>query len=155
MSSSSSPYARPWATTGLVGPEGQDYQDSPLKPAPLRLPSKTTPSTPKLISRLSQSQRDGQSTPPVKRAQVRTTAPSLAGLVSKFEILEAMNTVDSGVPVLQYRTLDAMNPSKGESHPMDSPVGMLEAPGTHPVLAWKPSSGSVSPLLRGSHSARE
>lgn len=152
MSSSSSPFARPPATTGLVGVEARDYEDSPLKPAPLRLASKTKPSTPKLISRLSQNRREGQYIPPVQRTQVKTTAPSLASLASKFEIQGAKSSVDSKAP---HRTLDATTRSQNVSTPTDSPVRMPEVPETRQVLAREHSSGSVSPLSRGSHSVRE
>jgi hypothetical protein len=156
MSSSSSPYTRPRATTGLVGTEARDYQNSPLKPAPLRIPSKTRPSTPKLISRLSQSQRDGQSTPPTQYTEVRTTTTSLAGLVSKFEILGAMNNVGGKAPVPPpHRTLEVTTPSADVSPPVHSPVDMPEVAGARHHLARKPSSGSISPLSQGSHSVWE
>ncbi|KAB5571833.1 hypothetical protein GE09DRAFT_1268116 [Coniochaeta sp. 2T2.1] len=111
MSSSSPPFTRPRASKAL---EPQSYQDSPLKPAPLRIPSKTRPSTPKLISRLSRSQRDGHvsASEPATQHTFRTTAPSLAGLVSKFEILDAVNkNANKGAIPSTSRTYDVNTPS--------------------------------------------
>jgi len=156
MPSSSSPYTRPRATTDFLGTAAQDFQNSPLKPAPLRIPSKTRPSTPKEISGLSQSQRDGQYTPPVQRAVGRTTAPSLAGLVSKFEILDAMNTVGGKAPVQpKHRTYDISTPSPEVSPPTKSHVDQPEDVGGQRQLSRIPSSGSVSPMSRGSPLVRE
>lgn len=167
MSSSSSPYAHPRETTTLVGTDAQDYRDSPLKPAPLRIPSKTRPSTPKIVtqgiagssSRLSLSQQDGHysATTPVHHAPVRTTASSLAGLVSKFEILDAMTSVSGKAPVPPpHRTHGSIGtPSPEVSPPTESHVDLLQSLEDHRVSMRKPSSGSISPLARGSHSAGE
>lgn len=168
MSSSSSPYAHPRETTTLVGSDAQEYKDSPLKPAPLRIPSKTRPSTPKIVtqdiagssSRLSESQHDGHysTTTPVHHAPVRTTASSLAGLVSKFEILDAMNNSLSGkgpVPP-SHRTHGSIGtPSPEVSPPTESHVDLPQSLEDHNTAMREPSSGSISPLSTGSHPARE
>lgn len=161
MSSSSSPYTRPWAVTDSVArTEAQEFQYSPLKPEPLRISSKTRPSSPQLVtrgiegssSRLSQSQRDGQysATTPVHRTPGRTPAPSLAGLVSKFEILDAMNNVGSPA----RRTYSIATPSPEVSPPAERQDDLTQEHVGH-TLVRKPSSGSISPLSTGSHLTQE
>ncbi|KAH8902363.1 hypothetical protein BR93DRAFT_263967 [Coniochaeta sp. PMI_546] len=166
MSSSSSLNTRPRAATAVVGPEAGDYQNPSLKPAPLRIPSKTRPSTPKIAtlgiagssSRLSQNQRDGHhsATTPVHHAPVRTTAPSLAGLVSKFEILDAMNSVGGKASVPPpHRTCGMGTPSPEVSPATESLLGLPEDLGGYNHLERKSSSGSISPLSTGGHSVKD
>ncbi|KAB5539316.1 hypothetical protein GE09DRAFT_1226142 [Coniochaeta sp. 2T2.1] len=150
MSSSSPSFTRPRASTAL---EPQGYQDSPLKPAPLRIPSKTRPSTPKLISRLSRSQRDGHvsASEPATQHTFRTTAPSLAGLVSKFEILDAVNkNANNGLMRSTSLTYDVSTPTPDVSPPAESGnVDLPEDLGQR-SLVRKVSSGSISPMSKDS-----
>lgn len=87
--------------------DDQDYQHSPLSPPPLRLPSKTGPGTTRIGGEsLSTATEEMEFAIPASkttshldsqhwsaiRERLRT-APKLAGLVSKFEILDAMSVL--------------------------------------------------------------
>jgi hypothetical protein len=132
LSSSSSPCRRLAAETRSASMDSQDYRHSPLKPAPLRLPSKSGAGTPRTDgeplstvmkeaepatppSHMS-SQIDGQHWSAIKER--RSTAPKLAGLVSKFEILDAMSVVGGRPPA---PPIPLRNPSRLGITP--SPLG--------------------------------
>lgn len=102
--SSSSLGGQPSSKRRSVSLDSRDYDQSPFKPAPLRLQQKVRPTTPKIagepgfaragdIEPVTPSshlfrQIDGQTWSALKER--RQTAPRLAGLVSKFEVLDAM-----------------------------------------------------------------
>jgi hypothetical protein len=119
FSSPAFPCKRLAAETHSVGMDRRDYDHSPLKPAPLRLPQKSRPSTPRTTlttaggtepatpaSHMS-SQINGQNWSSLTPR--RPKAHTIAGLVSKFEILDAMSEISAktSVPSSPLR-----NPSK-------------------------------------------
>jgi hypothetical protein len=163
---------------GRAAVEEQAYQDSPFRPAPLRIPTKTRPSTPKLMthgiegssSRLSRGQRDGQNsaTPPAQRLQARTTAPNLVGLVSKFELLDAMSNAGTKLPASSsQRPYVVRTPSPDVSPPAESHDIGAETGTEENVLSVAPksaqrqkfgrmsSSRSISPLPSSTREVEE